>query len=126
MSVYASYTAKEYTITMNVEGTTTTMTAKYGDSLSDVLPEVPEKAGHDGVWTVGGSEISATAKVTGNMTVTAKYTPKTYTVTIIIGTEQDTKTAKYGTLLSDILSPKRRATTQHGQLTAHPLPIMRR
>lgn len=103
MSVYASYTAKEYTITMNVEGTTTTMTAKYGDSLSDVLPEVPEKAGHDGVWTVGGSEISATAKVTGNMTVTAKYTPKTYTVTIIIGTEQDTKTAKYGTLLSDIL-----------------------
>ena len=103
MSVYASYTAKEYTITMDVEGTTTTMTAKYGDSLSDVLPEVPEKAGHDGVWTVGGSEISATAKVTGNMTVTAKYTPKTYTVTIIIGTEQDTKTAKYGTLLSDIL-----------------------
>lgn len=103
MSVYASYTAKEYTITMNVEGTKTTMTAKYGDSLSDVLPEVPEKAGHDGVWTVGGSEISATAKVTGNMTVTAKYTPKTYTVTIIIGTEQDTKTAKYGTLLSDIL-----------------------
>lgn len=103
MSVYASYTAKEYTITMNVEGTTTTMTAKYGDILSDILPEVPEKAGHDGVWTVGGSEISATAKVTGNMTVTAKYTPKTYTVTIIIGTEHDTKTAKYGTLLSDIL-----------------------
>lgn len=103
MSVYASYTAKEYTITMNVEGTKTMMTAKYGDSLSDVLPEVPEKTGHDGVWTVGGSEISATAKVTGNMTVTAKYTPKTYTVTIIIGTEQDTKTAKYGTLLSDIL-----------------------
>lgn len=103
MSVYASYTAKEYTITMDVEGTKTTMTAKYGDSLSDVLPEVPEKTGHDGVWTVGGSEISATAKVTGNMTVTAKYTPKTYTVTIIIGTEQDTKTAKYGTLLSDIL-----------------------
>lgn len=103
MSVYASYTAKEYTITMNVEGTTTTMTAKYGDILSDILPEVPEKAGHDGVWTVGGSEISATAKVTGNMTVTAKYTLKTYTVTIIIGTEQDTKTAKYGTLLSDIL-----------------------
>ena len=103
MSVYASYIAKEYTITMDVEGTKTTMTAKYGDILSDILPEVPEKAGHDGVWTVGGSEISATAKVTGNMTVTAKYTPKTYTVTIIIGTEQDTKTAKYGTLLSDIL-----------------------
>lgn len=103
MSVYASYTAKEYTITMNVEGTTTTMTAKYGDSLSDVLPEVPGKAGHDGVWTINGAAISSTAKVTGNMTVTAKYTPKTYTVTIIIGTEQDTKTAKYGTLLSDIL-----------------------
>lgn len=103
MSVYASYTAKEYTITMNVEGTTTTMTAKYGDSLSDVLPEVPEKTGHDGVWTINGAAISSTAKVTGNMTVTAKYTPKTYTVTIIIGTEQDTKTAKYGTLLSDIL-----------------------
>ncbi len=103
MSVYASYTAKEYTITMNVEGTTTTMTAKYGDSLSDVLPEVPEKAGHDGIWTINGAAISSTAKVTGNMTVTAKYTPKTYTVTIIIGTEQDTKTAKYGTLLSDIL-----------------------
>ncbi len=103
MSVYASYTAKEYTITMNVEGTTTTMTAKYGDLLADILPEVPEKAGHDGVWTINGAAISSTAKVTGNMTVTAKYTPKTYTVTIIIGTEQDTKTAKYGTLLSDIL-----------------------
>lgn len=103
MSVYASYTAKEYTITMNVEGTTTTMTAKYGDSLSDVLPEVPQKAGHDGIWTINGAAISSTAKVTGNVTVTAKYTLKTYTVTIIIGTEQDTKTAKYGTLLSDIL-----------------------
>ena len=103
MSVYASYTAKEYTITMNVEGTKTTMTAKYGDSLSDVLPAVPAKTGHDGVWTINGAAISSTAKVTGNMTVTAKYTPKTYTVTIIIGTEQDTKTAKYGTLLSDIL-----------------------
>lgn len=103
MSVYASYTAKEYTITMDVEGTKTTMTAKYGDILSDILPEVPEKAGHDGVWTINGAAISSTAKVTGNITVTAKYTPKTYTVTIIIGTEQDTKTAKYGTLLSDIL-----------------------
>lgn len=103
MSVYASYTAKEYTITMNVEGTTTTMTAKYGDSLSDVLPAVPAKTGHDGIWTINGAAISSTAKVTGNVTVTAKYTLKTYTVTIIIGTEQDTKTAKYGTLLSDIL-----------------------
>lgn len=103
MSVYASYTAKEYTITMNVEGTTTTMTAKYGDSLSDVLPPVPAKTGHDGIWTINGAAISSTAKVTGNMTVTAKYTPKTYTVTIIVGTERDTKTAKYGTLLSDIL-----------------------
>lgn len=103
MSVYASYTAKEYTITMNVEGTKTTMTAKYGDSLSDVLPAVPAKTGHDGIWTINGAAISSTAKVTGNVTVTAKYTPKTYTVTIIIGTEQDTKTAKYGTLLSDIL-----------------------
>lgn len=103
MSVYAFYTAKEYTITMDVEGTKTTMTAKYGDSLSDVLPEVPEKAGHDGIWTINGAAISSTAKVTGNMTVTAKYTPKTYTVTIIVGTERDTKTAKYGTLLSDIL-----------------------
>lgn len=103
MSVYASYTAKEYTITMNVEGTTTTMTAKYGDSLSDVLPAVPAKTGHDGIWTINGAAISSTAKVTGNMTVTAKYTPKTYTVTIIVGTERDTKTAKYGTLLSDIL-----------------------
>lgn len=103
MSVYASYTAKEYTITMNVEETTTTMTAKYGDSLSDVLPAVPAKTGHDGIWTINGAAISSTAKVTGNMTVTAKYTPKTYTVTIIVGTERDTKTAKYGTLLSDIL-----------------------
>lgn len=103
MSVYASYTAKEYTITMDVEGTKTTMTAKYGDSLSDVLPAVPAKTGHDGIWTLNGAAISSTAKVTGNITVTAKYAPKTYTVTIIIGTEQDTKTAKYGTLLSDIL-----------------------
>lgn len=111
---------------MNVEGTTTTMTAKYGDSLSDVLPAVPAKTGHDGIWTINGASISSTAKVTGNMTVTAKYTPKTYTVTIIVGTERDTKTAKYGTLLSDILPtiPERRATTQHGQLTVHPFPIL--
>ena len=123
MSVYASYTAKEYTITMDVEGTKTTMTAKYGDSLSDVLPEVPEKTGHDGVWTINGAAISATAKVTGNMTVTAKYTPKTYTVTIIIGTEQDTKTAKYGTLLSDILPTIPEKKGYHAAWTVDGSPI---
>ena len=102
ITVVAKYTPKTYTITMNVEGTTSTINAKYGDALADILPDVPEKAGHDGIWTVGGAAVT-TQKVTGNMTVSAKYTPKIYTVTIIIGSERDTKTAEYGTLLEDIL-----------------------
>lgn len=80
MSVYASYTAKEYTITMNVEGTTTTMTAKYGTLLSDILPTIPEKKGYHAAWTVDGSPLSDTAAVTDDITVTAEYAQKEFTV----------------------------------------------
>ncbi len=48
----------------------------YGDALTDI-PAVPEKPGYSGVWSV-----TSFPSVIAPITVTAKYTPNTYTVTI--------------------------------------------
>ena len=45
------------------------------------LPNVPEKTGYTGVWTINGVEIPADYTIEDDVTVTAVYTIKTYTVT---------------------------------------------
>lgn len=56
----------------------------YGDDLTaDMMPEVPEKAGYTGRWNV-----SVVRNVTEKTTVTAIYTPKTFTVKYFVDGEE--------------------------------------
>ncbi len=111
ISVSAEYTVEEFTVTVKADSDTPyfeKFTVEYGTYLSDILPEeVPTKTGYDGVWLIGGTEaVTDSAKVTSDMTVTAVYTIRTFTVTITADADtaySDSKTVDYGTLLSDIL-----------------------
>ena len=111
ISVSAEYTVEEFTVTVKADSDTPyseKFTVEYGTYLSDILPEeVPTKTGYDGVWLIGGTEaVTDSAKVTSDMTVTAVYTIKTFTVTITADADtaySDSKTVDYGMLLSDIL-----------------------
>ena len=75
MSVYAKWTAIEYTATFKADGNTVgTATYTIEDNAIKNVPSVPTKDGYDGAWE------SYTIK-TGGMTVNAVYTAKQYTIT---------------------------------------------
>ena len=75
MSVYAKWTAIEYTATFKADGNTVgTATYTIEDNVIKNVPNVPTKDGYDGAWE------SYTIK-TGGMTVNAVYTAKQYTIT---------------------------------------------
>ncbi|MGN0637520.1 MAG: FecR domain-containing protein [Huintestinicola sp.] len=106
--IKAVYTINTYTVTITAEGDTTysdTQTVEYGTPLADLLPaDVPEKTGHDGVWTVNGKEYTSDYVITGDTVVTAVYTIKTYIVTFLSsdGSVYATREAKYNTTVTDI------------------------
>ncbi|MGN1100676.1 MAG: FecR domain-containing protein, partial [Huintestinicola sp.] len=87
LNIKAVYTINTYTVTITAEGDTAysdTQTVEHGTLLSDILPEeIPVKTGHDGVWLVNGKEYTSDYVITGTTNVTAKYTPKVYTVTFL-------------------------------------------
>ena len=79
ITITAVYTIKTYTVTYeadcdNAADIPSAETYEYGKTVT--LPAVPEKTGYTGEWDYDGSP------VTGNITITAVYTIKTYTVTL--------------------------------------------
>ncbi len=92
VTVTGSYTANSYTVTVDGKE----YTVNYGDTLIGVLPEEnPTREGHTfGGWFAGETKVTAETVVNGNMTVTAKWTVNTYTVTYVIDGET-VKTAEY-------------------------------
>lgn len=88
--------------TENGETKTTTRTVKAGDVISD-MPTAPEVPGYEFTgWFNGDEKFDQTAPVTKDLAYTAKYEPKTFTITLVIrnsdGTETILKTVsvKYG------------------------------
>ena len=88
MTVYAKATAKTYTVQLNADGGTgvaATMTATYGE---EVTLDMPTKEGYNFLgWYDGDTFVAKDAAFTwnydnDNMTLTAKWTAKTYTVTL--------------------------------------------
>lgn len=107
VAVKAVYTINTYTVTFTADADTPYSheeAADYGTLLSDILPEMPEKTGHDGVWTVGGATIDADYIIEDDTNVVADYTPKTYTVKFLNadGSLYDTREAEYNTAVTDI------------------------
>ncbi len=80
MTITASFMINTYTITFMVDDAVfTTRSINHGGTLTiENIPTIPEKTGKNGVWNV-----TDFANITGNMTVTAVYTDKVYTVTFV-------------------------------------------
>ena len=96
VTVNAVYTINVYTVTFVADNATVaTKQVNHGATLSDV-PAVPAKTGYNGVWNTTNF-----STVTGDMTVTAVYTLKTYTVIFIIdGTTVKTETVTHGSAVT--------------------------
>ena len=79
----------------------------YGDDLTaDMMPEVPEKAGYTGRWNV-----SVVRNVTEKTTVTAIYTPKTFTVKYFVNGEVY---ASYEGIAGDTIAVPENPTLENG------------
>jgi uncharacterized repeat protein (TIGR02543 family) len=87
ITVYAEWTIIQYTVTFNADGGNPAAQTKTVDSGSSVsnMPE-PARTGYTfGGWYTavngGGTQFTGTTTVSGNITVYAKWTAQTYTVT---------------------------------------------
>lgn len=90
ITVNAVYTAKTYTVTFTANAETDnaftkSFEAAYGETV--IAPDVPEKTGYTGKWYIGDEEFTSAYVITSDITVTAKYTINTYTVTFVVDNE---------------------------------------
>lgn len=104
ITVNAVYTAKTYTVTFTAEDADTAYSksfeAAYGETV--IAPDVPEKTGYTGKWYIGDEEFTSAYIITSDITVTAKYTVNTYTVTFVVDNEVLTSVkAEYNTSIKE-------------------------
>ncbi len=79
ITLYAKWTINSYTITLDIEGITTTQPYNYNTNI--IKPTDPIKEGYRFLgWYVGTTEYNFTAKVTKDVVLTAKFI-KQYVVT---------------------------------------------
>ena len=117
MIVTAVYTAKTYTVTFTADADTAysnSFEVTYGEEFT--VPDVPAKTGHTGKWYVGSTEFTSAYVINSNITVTAKYTPNTYTVTFMVdGSVYKTAKAEYNTPIKETISvPDKEGHTTDG------------
>ena len=103
ITVTAKYTAKTYTVTFTANADTaysSSLEVRYGETV--IAPDVPEKTGYTGKWYVGDEEFTSAYVITSDITVTAKYTVNTYTVTFIADNKVLTSVkAEYNTSIKE-------------------------
>ena len=90
LTINAIYTAKKYTVYWKVDGLTVySASVSFGDPIPQ--QKVPEKLGCNGVWVNVPESMPAE-----NLTITAEYTAKEFTVTWRFDGVTNTATATYG------------------------------
>lgn len=105
ITVNAVYTAKTYTVTFTANAETDnaftkSFEAAYGETV--IAPDVPAKTGYTGKWYIGDEEFTSAYIITSDITVTAKYTINTYTVTFVVDSEVLTSVkAEYNTSIKE-------------------------
>lgn len=105
ITVNAVYTAKTYTVTFTANAETDnaftkSFEAAYGETV--IAPDVPAKTGYTGKWYIGDEEFTSAYVITSDITVTAKYTINTYTVTFIVDNKVLTSVkAEYNTSIKE-------------------------
>ncbi|EAE6829698.1 LPXTG cell wall anchor domain-containing protein [Listeria monocytogenes] len=117
MTLYARFSLKSYTATFNVEDTTTTQAVDYEALI--VEPTAPTKEGHtfDGWYDAetGGSkwDFAANKMPAKDVTLYARFTVKSYTVTLN-GEAVTTQTVDYLGLLQEPTAPTKAGYTFDG------------
>ncbi len=107
LELYGKYVPVSYTVTMDIDGETTTVKADHGTAA--VLPKPEEKTGYtfDG-WYIGeectGDKYVTGTPVTGDFTVYGTYILNTYTVTMDIDGEKKMIKVDHGAV-ADIPTP---------------------
>lgn len=105
ITVNAVYTAKTYTVTFTANAETDnaftkSFEAAFGETV--IAPDVPAKTGYTGKWYIGDEEFTSAYIITSDITVTAKYTINTYTVTFVVDNEVLTSVkAEYNTSIKE-------------------------
>ena len=123
MTLYAKWTINTYTVSFDSLGGSSidTKTTDYNTAVSQ--PEKPTKMGYTfGGWYTDEACTNAydfAAPVTGNMTLYAKWTINTYTVSFdsLGGSSIDTKTTDYNTAVSQPEKPTKMGYTFGGWYT---------
>ncbi len=99
ISVYAKFIVEEYTISFEIEGHIVAQVgARYGESISDKLPTIPSKVGHQKVapyWDFASAAVDKTF-ITKNATINAVYTIDVYRITFMgLGKVIETQYVEY-------------------------------
>ncbi len=112
VTLEAAWRANQYQVTLNPtdgtlpDGTTNPITVTY-DSTWPTLPDPNPAPGYafDG-WYNGNEKVTAgdTVQITGNVTLTAQYTPITYTITFVYGNGDADGTQTYTIESTDALT----------------------
>lgn len=119
-TTYYAKWVKAFKITLNLEGGTlgeTTLELAEGENIYDFVSAYkPEKSGLTfGAWFVGEKELSKTAKMTGDITLTAKYKVE-YTVEVyaqktdLSGYEKTSDTKTYSDYVGAEIAPEVKLT----------------
>ena len=128
-TLYARWTPKTYTVTLNPNGGSVSSTTKgiTYDAAYGTMP-TPTRTGYTfaGWWTAkntGGKQVtgSTVCKASGNFTLYARWTPKTYTVTLNPNggsVSSTTKSITYDAAYGTLPTPTRTGYTFAGWWTA--------
>ena len=107
MVIISRWDLDTYTVTFQIPGKEDVVVrdVKHGTLLSELMPEDPALEGYtfEG-WLLGGAKPAEDLRVTGNLTVTAKMTPKVYQITFKAEGMQDRViNVSYGETIGDKL-----------------------
>ena len=110
MELIASWTIKTYTIKFDSKGgsSVSSFTRKHGETLGSLKTPTREGYTFNG-WSYNGSSVSSSTVVKSNMTLTASWTIKTYTIKFDSkgGSSVSSITRKHGETLGSLTSPTR-------------------
>ena len=124
ITVYAFWGANEFSITFDSNGGSPVTNIYQQCDTPVSAPADPTLAGYDFVgWYLGEKPYTFTTMPAANITLTAKWTPKTYTVTFLDDdgvTVLDSITAKYGEAITAPSDPVRTGYTFIGWNTTVP------
>ena len=115
VEVVAKWAAKEYTLTINVDGQITTKTYAYGATIEEIAE--PTKEGHE--FTGWGREVPATMPA-GDVELVAQWTANTYKVVFDVDGVKQEKTFTYGTAIVAPADPEKEGYTFSGWEPALP------